>query len=155
MFSVHNFIISLVNVYYVVDVKCFPSGSGVPLISKSFNRSIVEGELVTFSCTFGGNFDPVDYIVWWSVETQNGDIPYIDDETSTNGFDVTKPQRDCPRSNYSCCRFTTELTVHSNMSLNKAEIQCHAIVLEQQTDGTSYLSEFLLFENCFKIVLLI
>jgi len=124
-------------IIFITGVKCFPSGSGVPLISKSVNKSIVEGELVTFSCTFGGNFDPVDYNVVWSVKTQNGDITYIDDGTKG-----TKPRQDCPHSNYSCCRFITQLMIHPNMSLNKAEIQCRTFVLEKPTDGTSYLSEF-------------
>jgi len=125
-------------------VKCFPDRSAVPLVSKNVNKSIVEDEVVKFSCTFGGNYDPVDYTVVWSVTPQNENVTYyIDDKSNIAGFKVTTPHQDCPHSNYSCCRFTTVLTIHSNMSLNGAEVKCLAIVLEQQTDSTSYLSEFL------------
>ena len=128
---------------FVTGVKCFPDRSAVPLVSKSINKSIVEDEVVKFSCTFGGNYDPVDYMVEWNVTPLNENVTYyIDDESNIAGFEFTKPHQDCPHSNYSCCRFTTELRVHSNMSLNGAEVKCLAIVLEQPTDGTSYLSEF-------------
>ena len=124
-------------------MKCFPYGSAVPLISKSVNKSIVEDEVVEFSCIFGGNYDSVDFTVGWSVTPQNGKVTYyIDDESNTAGFEVTKPHQDCPRSNYSCCRFTTKIQILSNMSLNRAEVKCLAIVLEKPNDSTSFLSEF-------------
>ena len=95
-----------------------------------------------FSCTFGGNYDPLDYTVVWSVTPQNGNAVYINDEDNTTGYEVTKPHQDCPRSNYSCCRFATKLQILSNMSLNRAEVKCLAIVLEKPNDSTSFLSEF-------------
>ena len=127
----------------VTDVQCFPPGNAVPLVSKSVNKSIVEEEVVEFSCVFGGNYDPIDYTVIWSVTPHNGNATFIDDESDIADFEVTKPQQNCPHGNYSCCKFTTELKIHSNMSLNGAAVTCLVLVLEQPTSDTSYLSEFL------------
>ena len=99
--------------------------------------------MVEFSCVFGGNYNPVDCTVVWSVKLLNTDPVYIDDEDNVTDFEVAKPQQDCPRTNYSCCRFTTELKIHSNMSLNGAAVTCLVLVLEQPTSDTSYLSELL------------
>ncbi|XP_065885168.1 uncharacterized protein [Dysidea avara] len=124
------------------DVQCFPPGTAVPLISKTVNKSIVEEEVVKLSCIFRGNYDPIDDTVIWSVTPHNGNATYIDDESNIAGFEVTKPQQDCPSSNYSCCRFITTLKIYSIMSLNKAEVKCLAIVLEQPSDSTSYLTVY-------------
>ena len=129
----------------VTDVQCFPPGTAVPLVSKSVNKSIVEEEVVKFSCIYGGNYDPIDYSVIWSVTPLDKNSTYIDDESNIAGFEVTKPKQDCPHSNYSCCKFTTELKIYSNMSLNGAAVTCLVLVLEQPTSDTSYLSEFVCF----------
>jgi len=125
----------------VTDVKCFPPGTAVPLVGGSVNKSIVEGEMVEFTCIFGANYDLVDDTVIWSVTLQNGNFTYIDDKTNTVGYVVTEPKQDCPHNNFSCCRFKTKLQIHSNMSLNGAAVTCHVIALEQMTSSTSYLSE--------------
>ncbi|XP_065885161.1 uncharacterized protein [Dysidea avara] len=124
------------------DVQCFPPGNAVPLVSKSVNKSIVEEEVVEFSCVFGGNYDPIDYTVIWSVTPHNGNATFIDDESDIADFEVTKPQQNCPHGNYSCCKFTTELKIHSNMSLNGAAVTCLVLVLEQPTSDTSYLTVY-------------
>jgi len=139
----------------VIDVQCFPPGTAVPLISKSISSSTVVGEVVEFSCIFGDNYNPVYYIVRWSVTPLSGDATYIDDSTNIPGFVVSKPQRNCSERSRSCCRFITTLKIHSNMSLNKAKIKCIAFVLEQSTSGTSYLSKYCLPHTVFVVLPLI
>jgi len=120
-------------------VQCFPPRTGAPLISESVNKSIVEGEMVEFSCTFKENYKPLEDTVVWSVTPPGGNATYIDDKENVAGFKVPKPKQDCPHNNYSCCRFTTRLKIHSNMSLNEATVTCIVLVLELPTSGTSYL----------------
>jgi len=131
----------------VIDVQCYPPGTAVPLINEAVSKSIVQGEMVQFSCIFGDNYKPVEDTVAWSVTPPVGNTIYIDYSTKIAGFEVLKPQQNCSERNFSCCRFITTLKIHANMSLNKARITCIAIVLEQAASGTAYLSKYCLRHN--------
>lgn len=124
-----------------IDVECFLPGDKVPLLHSSSNQTTVEGLMITFQCTYKGNYSPDDYTVFWMVAFQNGSHILVQDDSNFSDYHI-RTQQNCPDSNYSCCRFITELSIHTSIPLNNAKITCSAILNSNvSTSNGSYLSE--------------
>ena len=104
------------------------------------NRVTIEGEKVTFKCSFGDNYSPVDYDVFWRPTLEDGSYIIVQDDMNYTDFHMYA-YLDCPPNNYSCCQFTSELSVHTNLSINNAAITCVAIINELTTSSGCHLSE--------------
>ena len=127
--------------YIIIGVGCYPDGEKVPLLSSSNNQTTVEEELITSSCSFKGNYVRLNYAVYWII-SQDGSATVVNDEDNYPDYHVDT-KKNCPFTNTSCCRFTTELSIHTNLSLNNAMITCYAFFVGSRypTSSTSYLSE--------------
>ena len=124
-----------------VDVECFPSGHRVPLLSSSNNQTTVEEEVITFRCIYQGNYSPSSYgSVYWIVTLQNGSEITILDYSNFSDYRIDT-RRSCPYDNYACCRFTTELRIHTILPLNNAMITCITIHDSVSSFNTSNLSK--------------
>ena len=118
----------------------------MPLLRSSNNQTTVEEELITFSCSFKGNYVPlksninyVAYVVYWTIAFQNDSyIIVTGDENDTRYHVNTKDN--CPFTNSSCCHFTTELNIHAILPLKDTMITCITDSI-MSTSNTSYLSE--------------
>lgn len=124
----------------ILDVRCFPPGSRVPVLNSSNNQTTIEGEDITFMCIFQGNYSPSDYDVYWLIEFQNGTILQIKNDSNFSNYHISTKQN-CPDT-YSCCRFTTELFIHTVLPLNNSTVTCTAEIDFIQSSSISYLSEF-------------
>ena len=127
------------------DVQCYPDGAvkPVPLLSSSKNQTTVEGEMVTFKCSFGDNYSPVDYSIFWRLTLENGSHILVQDGLNYTDYHVNTYQ-DCPSTNYSCCRFTTELSINgTSLSMNNSVINCNAMINQVTSSGISHLSELM------------
>ena len=120
------------------DVKCHPDNEPAPVLSGCVNHTTVEGEMITFKCSFGDNFPP--QFLDWELVLENGNSIIIGDHNDYTGFCMHTHQ-DCPLNNYSCCRFTSELSVHTNLLLNNATVSCNALVNNLTSFGVCHLSE--------------
>lgn len=126
-----------------VDVHCYPGNkSSVPLLSGCNNQVTIEGENVTFKCSFGDDYLPVDYNVSWKLTLENGDHIIIEDDMNYTDFCLHTYQ-DCPPNNSSCCQFTSKLSIHTNLSMNNAAVSCYAMINEHTTSSTCHLSEMM------------
>ena len=116
----------------------------MPLLSGSNNQTTVEEELITFSCSFKGNYIPLNYAVSWIIKLQNDTTIKVKDDSNDPDYNVNT-MKNCPFTNSSCCRFTTELSIHATQPLNNAMITCNAKFVGsfKPTSSTSYLSELL------------
>ena len=132
---------------YITDGECFPSGHAVPLLSGSSNQSTVEEEVITFSCTFKGNYKTLDYHVYYIVTLQNGTSITVNDDSDYPDYHVST-KKNCPFTNSSCCRFITKLEIHAAISSNNAMITCNAMFIGSltPTSSASYLSELTIYE---------
>lgn len=132
--------------FVIIDARCYPARDPVPLLSGSNNQTTVEEEFITFSCSFKGNYKPLYYVytTFWIIKLQN-DTPIVVDDDSNNPDYHVSTKKNCPFTNSSCCRFTTELTINATLPLNNAMISCSAFYVYylKPTYNTSYLSEFL------------
>ena len=125
----------------ILDVECFPPGNSVPILSSSNNQTTIEGEMITFICTFQGNYSPSDYDVYWVIAFQNGSFLQIRNDSNFSDYHISTKQN-CPDTNYSCCRFTTELFIHTVLPLNNTAVTCTAMFDFIPSSSISYLSEF-------------
>ena len=127
----------------LIEVQCFPPGNAVPIINSSSNQTTIEGEKITFICTFQGNYSPSDYDVHWMITFQNGSIVRIQNNSDFSDYHINTKQN-CPDTNYSCCRFITELFIHTSLPLNNTMITCTCIAMFDSipSSSISYLSEF-------------
>ena len=114
-------------VCYCADVYCYRNYEPVPVLSKCKNHTTVEGEIIKFKCSFGDNYLPNDHYMKWKMKSENGSYIIINDRVNYTDFRMDTHQ-DCPSNNYSCCRFTSELSVHTNLSMNNATVSCNAIL---------------------------
>ena len=114
----------------------------MPLLNGINNETTVEGEVITLSCSFKGNYIPMNYAAYWIIKLQNGNTTVVNGDHNTSGYHVST-KKNCPFTNSSCCRFTTELTIHAILPSNNAMITCNAIFVDYYlpTSNTSYLSE--------------
>ena len=125
-----------------IDVQCYPNGDLVPVLSVSENQTAIEGEIVTFKCTFGDNYSPIDYYVYWELKLKNGSYIVIEDTNHTHTYeDCNSP------TNQSCCQFTTALRIKANLSLNNAIVSCNAVINEQTSYSASYISKLTVNTN--------
>ena len=114
----------------------------MPLLNGINNETTVEGEVITLSCSFKGNYTPMNYAAYWIIKLQNGNTIVVNgDHNTSDYYDNTK--KNCPFTNSSCCRFTTELSIYATLPSNNAMITCNAIFNDYDlpTSNTSYLSE--------------
>ena len=127
---------------YITGGECYPSGHALPLLSGSNNQSTVEGEVITFSCTFKGNYKPLNYPVYYIVTLQNGTSITVNDHSNYPDYHVSA-MKNCPFTNSSCCRFVTKLEIRAAISSNNAMITCNAMFVDSfiPTSSVSYLSE--------------
>ena len=112
----------------------------VPLLSSSKTQTTIEGEKVTFQCSFGDNYSPVDYSIFWRLTVENDSHILVEDGLNYTNYHIDTYQH-CPSTNYSCCHFTTELSINASLSLDNAVINCNAMINEVTSSGTSHLSE--------------
>ena len=97
--------------------------------------------MITFSCVFQGNYSPSGYgSVYWIVALQNGSKITVLDYSNFTDYCVDI-QRSCPHEDYSCCRSTTKLKIHTTLPLNNAMITCVVIYDSESSYNTSSLSE--------------
>ena len=124
----------------------------MPLLSSSNNQTTVEEELITFSCSFKGNYVRLNYAVYWIIKFQNDSTIVVNDEKDDPGYHVNT-KNNCPFTNSSCCHFTTELSIHAILPLNDAMITCNAIFVDSYlpTSSTSYLSELCIIICMFSV----
>ena len=123
-----------------VGAGCYSSGNAVPLLCSSTNQTIVEEELITFSCSFNGT---INYSIYWIIKFQNGSTIVVKND-SIPGYHVSTIENcTCPFTNTSCCHFTTELSMHAILPLNDSMITCNVTFVDCliPTSSTSYLSE--------------
>lgn len=127
---------------FVIDIECFPPGDPGPLLYISSNQSTVEGEDITFNCTFKGNCSPFLYTVYWEIAFQNGSNVRIQDDSNISNFHIDTKQR-CPPTTCTYCCFTTTLKIHASMPLNSAMITCATLYGSRMkyTSNASNLSE--------------
>ena len=122
----------------------------MPLLNGSNDKTTVEGEMITFSCSFKGNYNPMNYGVYWIIKNQNyGNATTVRTDHNVSDYYVNT-KKNCPFTNSSCCRFTTELSIHTFLSLNDAMITCNAIFVDSilPTSNTSTLSELSMSQRC-------
>ena len=131
---------------WYADIDCYPDDEHVPVLSGSENHTTVEGEMVLFKCSFGDNYSPIDYDVYWELTLEDGNHITVMDYINYTDFQM-KTYQDCPPSNYSCCRFTSQLSIHTNLSMNNAIVTCSAIINELTSYSSSALSELMYYVN--------
>ena len=129
------------HIFWYTDINCYSDNDPVPILSGSENHTTVEGEMVVFKCSFGDNYSPMDYDIYWELTLE--DAPHhivVTDYLNYTDFQM-KTYQDCPPNNYSCCRFTSKLNIHTNLSMNNAIVTCSAIINEITSYSSSDLSE--------------
>ena len=126
--------------YYLLDIECYSDNDPVPILSGSVNHTTVEGEMVMYKCSFGDNYSPIDYYIYWELTLEDGNHTTVKDYLNYTNFQM-KTYQDCPPNNYSCCRFTSKLNIHTNLSMNNAIVTCSAIINELTSYSSSDLSE--------------
>ena len=114
----------------------------MPILSGSKNHTTVEGEMITFKCSFGDNYSPINYDIYWELALKDGSHITVMDYINYTDFKINTFQ-DCPPSNHSCCRFTTELSIRTNLSMDNAVVSCVAIINEFRSCSSSDLSELM------------
>ena len=129
----------------IIDAWCFPPGHAVPLLNGTNNQTTVEGEVITFSCSLRGNYKPLNYEVYWIIVFQNHTSTVVDDNHNIPGYHVNT-KKNCPFTNFSCCRFITELSINTVLQLNNSIIMCDVTFIDsiQLTSSSSTLSELLI-----------
>ena len=98
--------------------------------------------MATFSCSFGDNYSPISYDIYWEVTHKDGNDIVVEDDMDLTNFNMSIYQ-DCPSYNYSCCQFTTTLSIHTNISMDNAVVTCNAQINEFTSDSSSDLSELM------------
>ena len=129
-------------IFWYVDVSCYADDEPVPILSGSKNHTTVEGEMIAFKCSFGDNYSPINYDIYWELALKDGSHITVMDYINYTDFKI-KTFQDCPPSNYSCCQFTTELSVRTNLSMDNAVVSCVAIINELISYSSSDLSELM------------
>ena len=124
------------------DVHCYPGNESVPLLSGCINRVTIEGENVTFNCSFGDDYSPAGYHMSWRLTHENGSYTMIADNMNYTDF-CLRTYQDCPPDNNSCCRFISELNIHTNLSMNNVAVSCNATINEHTTSSICHLSEMM------------
>ena len=127
------------HIFWYTDINCYSDNDPVPILSGSENHTTVEGEMVVFKCSFGDNYSPMNYI-YWELTLEDGHHIVVKDYLNYTDFQM-KTYQDCPPNNYSCCRFTSKLNIHTNLSMNNAIVTCSAIINEITSYSSSDLSE--------------
>ena len=81
--------------------------------------------------------------VYWTVTFPNGTIDKVKSDLPDRYHIVTK--KDCPFTTSSCCRFVTELCIHTVLAFNNTMINCTAEFIGSitPTSSTSNLGESL------------
>jgi len=131
----------ITSTFHTVEVKCFPPGQPVPLLSITSNQTTVEEVAITYTCIFEGNYSPITYgDVYWVLKIQNGSSIAIFDYSNFSDYYINT-YRNCPQDNYACCQFVTELWMHTTLPLNNAIISCVAIYDSVSSYNTSNLGE--------------
>ena len=113
----------------------------MPILSSSSNQTTVEGENITFSCLFKGNYSPLTYdAVIWIITFQNGNNITVQDDSNFSDYRIETKQS-CLSANKACCQFTTRLRIHTSLPLNNVMITCITIYDYMSSSATSNLSE--------------
>lgn len=150
---IYVFVSSLYNKIFIDIVQCLSPGEQVAISFSSGNQTTVEGENITFSCTFKSessesNFDAV----YWKAILQNGSTITIQDDSNFVDYHFETKQS-CPPTKYPCCHFTIKLRIHASLPLNNAVVICTAQLYDDTKNSSisnlsklqiihiSYLSE--------------
>ena len=126
------------------DHTCFHGP--VPILNITAHQTTIRGEVITFTCWFGGNYSPdteVAYEIYWKV-FQDGNLFFIDDGMNHTGYQLMPPSPYCNNSDSSflCCQFISELKINSSVVSHDVSVGCNALTNNQPSKSlTSSLSE--------------
>ena len=148
---VYVLVSSLCNKIVIDVVQCLSPGEQVPILFSSGNQTTVEGENITFNCTFKGNYSESNYdIVYWKAILQNGSTITIQDNSNFVDHHIETKQS-CPPTKHPCCCFTTKLRIHASLPLNNAVIICTAqLYSDAKNSSISNLSKLQIIHKLLK-----
>jgi len=114
------------------------------LLSRCADVQTVEGESVTYHCSYEANYDDFEHNVsnYWTVKIPNDDQEIHVDSNSNHTDYSVKIFNDCPIKNEICCKVTSSLMI-SNISIHQNDIIVHCIVDPNGSHNTENASAHL------------
>ena len=142
-----GFCISLTWYYFTItDDTCFQGP--VPILDITAHQTTIRGEVISFTCLFGGHYSPdtaVMYYIYWEV-SQDGKILYIADGTNHTVYQLLPPSpyyNDSDSNNF--CNFVSELKINTSVVSDDVSVSCNALTDNQPSKSlSSSLSEFVI-----------
>ena len=111
----------------------------MPVLNGCYDQITIEGETVKYSCSFGDNYLAAD-VVYWRLRLEDRSIILIENKKNYTNFHMDAHQ-DCPLTNNSCCKFISELSIHTDLSMNDAILYCYALINGFTSDSMCNLSK--------------
>jgi len=122
------------------DVVCYDHKKPMPITSITNNQTAVENGNVTYTCSFGANYEVI-YINYWRIQIKDGRLIYVDHNNNSDIYKVDVPVQKCPADNSSCCNFVNKLHIFTSVMLDKAVVFCHVNAYSVDNQESSLLSE--------------
>ena len=150
---IYGLVSSLYNKIFIdiVEQCCLSPGEQVAILFSSSNQTTVEGENITFSCTFKGEYSELNYdAVYWKAILQNGSTITIQENSNFLDYHIETKQS-CPPNKHPCCCFTTTLRIHASLPLNNAVIKCTTqLFYDAKNSSISNLSKLQIIRKLLK-----